>query len=281
MTKFKAFLLLAILSIMLVYLGRLIAGPGGMTFALIMAGLINFISYWYSDKIVLRMYSAREVAPSENPQLHQIVEDLAARANIKKPKVYVIPSEHPNAFATGRNPNNASIAVTEGILKLLSYEELRGVLAHEISHIKNYDILIGTIAATIAGAITYLSYMFRWVAIFGIGDDDDRGNVLVALLISILAPLAAMIVQLAISRQREYLADETGAKLIGDPTPLANALKKLAYGTQRVPMRANPATQHLFIVAPLKGGGLLTLFSTHPPIEKRIERLMSLKFGVI
>lgn len=276
MAKWKTFFLLALLTVLLVYLGRILAGPGGMTVALIFAGLMNFVSYWYSDKIVLKMYKAREIKPSEIPELHEIVGDLAMRAGVKKPRIYLIPTEHPNAFATGRNPEHASIAITRGIIKLLNREELRGVLAHEMSHIKNYDILIGTISATIAGAITYLAYMFRWASLFGLGD-EDRGNFFVALLMSILAPLAAMLIQLAISRQREYLADETGARLIGDPEALANALKKLAYGTSKIPLNANPATEHLFIIAPFKGSGIWGLFSTHPPVEERIRRLLALK----
>jgi len=279
MAKWKTYSLLAILTVFLVYLGRILGGPDGMLIALILAGTLNFISYWYSDKIVLRMYRAREIKPDEYPELHEIVADLAMRAGVKKPRIFLIPTNHPNAFATGRDPEHASVAVTTGILKILSREELRGVLAHEMSHVKNYDILIGTVAATLAGAITYLAYMFRWASLFGLGDEDERGNFLVAFLISLLAPIAAMLIQLAISRQREYLADETGAKLIGNPEPLANALRKLAYGASKVPLEANPATEHLFIVAPFKGSGVWSLFSTHPPIEKRINRLLSLKIG--
>lgn len=279
MSRWKAFFLLALLSVLLVYLGRLLAGPGGMTVALIFAGLINFVSYWHSDKIILRMYKAKEVPPGKFPELHEIVSDLAARAGVPKPKVYVIPTNHPNAFATGRNPRHASVAVTSGILKLLTKDELRGVLAHEISHVRNYDILVGTIAATLAGAITYLSYMFRWASIFGFGDDEDRGNFLLALVISLLAPLAACLIKLAISRQREFLADETGARLMGDPVPLAKALRKLEYGSTRLPLRANPATEHLFIVAPFRGKGVWSLFSTHPSTEERVERLLALKIG--
>lgn len=282
MRKWKAFFLLALLTVLLVYFGKILGGPYGMTFALIFAGFINFISYWFSDKIVLAMYRAKPVSYDEAPRLHEVVADLAQRVHIPKPKIYVIPTDHPNAFATGRNPSHASIAVTKGILRILNERELRGVLAHEISHVRNYDILIGTIAATLAGAITYLSQIFRFSLFFGgMGDDEDRGggNLLVALIISILAPLAALLVQLAVSRSREYLADETAARITRDPLGLASALEKLAYGAQKIPLQANPATSHLFIVTPFRGGGIYSLFSTHPPIEERIRRLreMSLR----
>jgi heat shock protein HtpX len=282
MTKWKAFFLLALLTVLLVYFGKILGGTYGMTLALIFAGFINFISYWFSDKIVLAMYRAKPVSHAEAPRLHEIVGELAQRAHIPKPKIYLIPTDHPNAFATGRNPNNASVAVTKGILRILNERELKGVLAHEISHVRNYDILIGTIAATLAGAITYLAQIFRFSLFFGgMGDDEDRGggNLLFALLVSILAPLAALLVQLAISRSREYLADETAAKITRDPLGLANALEKIAYGAKKIPLEANPATSHLFIVAPLKGEGIYSLFSTHPPIEERIRRLkeMSLR----
>jgi len=282
MTKWKAFFLLAFLTILLVYFGKILGGPYGMTFALIFAGFINFISYWFSDKIVLAMYRAKPVSYEDAPRLHEIVGDLAQRVHIPKPKIYVIPTNHPNAFATGRNPAHASVAVTKGIMKILNERELKGVLAHEISHVRNYDILIGTIAATLAGAITYLAQIFRFSLFFGgIGDDEDRGggNLLAALIISILAPLAALLVQLAVSRSREYLADETAAKITRDPLGLASALEKLAYGAKRVPLQANPATSHLFIVTPMMGKGMYSLFSTHPPIEDRIRRLkeMSLR----
>ncbi len=286
MSKLKTYLLLALLTILLVVIGDLIGGKSGMTIALVMAGVMNFVSYWWSDKIVLAMYRAKEVSPQEAPELHRIVAELAHAAGIPKPRVYIIPTDHPNAFATGRGPGHAAVAVTTGILNLLTERELRGVLSHELSHIKNRDVLIMTVAATIAGAITYLAYMARWAAIFGGfgGDDEDRGgNLLVILLISILAPLAAMIVQLAISRSREYLADATGAKISRDPLALASALKKLTYGAARRPLQsANPATAHLFIVTPFRGGGIASLFSTHPPIEDRIRRLeeMARRMGV-
>ncbi len=286
MSKLKTYLLLALLTILLVVIGDLIGGKSGMTIALVMAGVMNFVSYWWSDKIVLAMYRAKEVSPQEAPELHRIVSELAHAAGIPKPRVYIIPTDHPNAFATGRGPGHAAVAVTTGILNLLTERELRGVLSHELSHIRNRDVLIMTVAATIAGAITYLAYMARWAAIFGGfgGDDEDRGgNLLVILLISILAPLAAMIVQLAISRSREYLADATGAKISRDPLALASALRKLAYGAAKRPLQsANPATAHLFIVTPFRGGGITSLFSTHPPIEDRIRRLeeMAKRMGV-
>jgi len=286
MSKLKTYILLTLLTILFIWLGDLLGGRSGMLIALIFAGVMNFASYWWSDKIVLAMYRAKEVSPREAPRLHAIVEELAHAAGIPKPRVYIIPTDHPNAFATGRGPGHAAVAVTTGILKLLDERELRGVLSHELSHIKNRDILIMSVTATIAGAITYLAYMARWAAFLGgFGDDDDRGgNILVALLISILAPIAAMIIQLAISRSREYLADATGAKISRDPLALASALKKLAYGASRIPLQsANPATAHLFIVNPFKGGGLAALFSTHPPIEDRIRRLeeMARRMGVV
>lgn len=286
MSKLKTYLLLALLTVLLVIIGELVGGKSGMTIALVMAGIMNFVSYWWSDKIVLAMYRAKEISPQEAPELHRIVAELAHSAGIPKPRVYIIPTDHPNAFATGRGPGHAAVAVTTGILSLLNERELRGVLSHELSHIKNRDVLIMTVAATIAGAITYLAYMARWSAFFGGfgGDDEDRGgNLLVFLLISILAPLAAMIVQLAISRSREYLADATGAKISRDPLALASALRKLAYGAARIPLQtANPATAHLFIVTPFRGGGIASLFSTHPPIEDRIRRLeeMARRMGV-
>jgi len=275
MTKLKAYLLLAILTLIFIYVGKLIGGTSGMTFALLIAFLMNFFAYWYSDKIVLTMYRAKQVSERAYPELHRIVREVCQRAGIPKPKVYLIPSSHPNAFATGRNPSNASVAVTSGILKLLNEEELKGVIAHEVAHIRNYDILISTIAATLAGAITYLAYIARFAFFFG-GDDEEGRNPFAFLLIAILAPLAALLVQLAISRQREFLADETGARITRNPLALARALEKLAYGTSKIPLRANPATSHMFTVAPFKGGGINSLFSTHPPIEERIRRLRAM-----
>jgi heat shock protein HtpX len=238
---------------------------------------MNFASYWFSDKIVLKMYGAREVSPHEAPELHQLVQRLAQRAGIPMPRVYIIPSDAPNAFATGRNPQHGAVAVTEGILRMLDTDELAGVLAHELGHIRNRDTLIMTVAATLAGAITMLAHMAQWGAIFGFGrrDDEDSGGsgVFGLLFMAILAPIAATLIQLAISRSREYFADSTGAAVAGSPSGLARALEKLHYASQRLPMEANPATAHLFIVNPLTGGSLANLFSTHPPIEERIRRL--------
>jgi heat shock protein HtpX len=223
------------------------------------------------------MYHAKEVSESESPELYSMVRRLAHRAGLPMPKLYIIPQAQPNAFATGRNPQNGTVAVTTGIMDILSREELEGVLAHELAHIKNRDILIGTIAATIAGAISYLAQMAQWAMIFGgRHDDDERGTPIVAIVMMIVGPIAAMLVQMAISRSREYGADAGGAKIAGNPMYLANALKKLHIGSQKIPMNANPATSHMFIVNPLKGGGLLKLFSTHPPIEERVTRLESM-----
>ncbi len=276
--QFKTFILLAGLTVFLVYMGKLIGGPTGMVVALVFAGIMNLASYWFSDKIVLAMYGARPVSEAEAPELYQMVAEMAARAGIPTPRIYVIPGDAPNAFATGRNPEKAVVAVTEGLLRLMDPHEVKGVLGHELAHIKNRDILIQTVAATLAGAVMVLANLAKWSAIFGSfsSDDDDSGSlgIIGALVMAIIAPIAAMLIQMAISRSREYLADETGAKLAGNPEYLASALEKLAIASQRVPMvDANPATAHMFIVNPLSGGGLLTLFSTHPPIEERIRRL--------
>jgi heat shock protein HtpX len=271
----KTTFLMALLTVILVTAGGALGGQGGMVAAFLLAVVMNGVSYWFSDKIVLRMYGAKEIGQAEAPQLHRIVQDLTLRAHMPMPRVYVIPQAAPNAFATGRDENHAAVAVTEGILDILSESELRGVLAHELSHVKNRDILIGTIAATMAGAISMLANIAQWGMIFGGRSSDRRegGNPIVALAMIILAPLAAMLVQLAISRGREYGADATGAAISGDPLSLANALKKLQRGVEKIPMDANPATAHMFIVSPLTGGGLMTLFSTHPPLEERIRRL--------
>jgi heat shock protein HtpX len=239
---------------------------------------MNVGSYWFSDKIVLRMYRAREATEAESPQLHGIVRRLALAAGVPMPKVYVIPQESPNAFATGRNPSHAAVAVTEGILRILSPEELEGVLAHEMAHVRNRDILIGTMAATLAGAIMLLANMARFAAIFGGGRDDrGGGGTLQLLMMAILAPLGAMMIQMAVSRSREYLADETGARFCGKPEALAHALEKISGVSRQVPMQASPATAHMFIMSPLAGGGLTRLFSTHPPVEERVARLMAMR----
>ncbi len=276
--RIKTVLLLAGMTVFLIFMGKLIGGRSGMYLAFLLALGMNFFSYWFSDKIVLKMYGAQEVSPTEAPQLHQIVNELAQEAGVPKPRVYIIPDESPNAFATGRNPEHAAVAATEGILRLLTPAELKGVLAHEMGHVRNRDILISSIAATMAGAIMILADLARWGAIFGMGRDDDEGPGIVGILVmSIIAPIAALLVQMAISRSREYLADETGAHLAHNPESLARALEKLSMGTQRVPMNASPATAHMFIVNPLTGSSLMNLFSTHPPIEERVARLRAMR----
>lgn len=278
--QLKTTVLLAALTVLIVLIGRMFGGNQGMLIAFILAMIMNFGSYWFSDKIVLAMYRAKELSRSEAPEIHRMVEELAQHGGLPKPRIYLIPSDTPNAFATGRNPEHAVVAVTNGIVRLLEPEELKGVLAHELGHVKNRDILIGSIAATLAGVVMMLASMARFAAIFGFGgsdDDDGRGNIFVLILMSILAPLAAMLIQMAISRSREYLADETGARLAGNPRSLASALEKLAYGSQRIPMQqASPATAHMFIVNPLSGGGFTRWFSTHPPVEERVRRLRAL-----
>ncbi|HHI97722.1 MAG TPA: zinc metalloprotease HtpX [Thermodesulfatator atlanticus] len=278
----KTFLLLAALTALFLVIGQAFGGRTGLIIALVLAGALNFFAYWYSDKLALKMAGARPVSPAEAPELHQIVAKLAAQAGIPKPKVYVIPTETPNAFATGRNPENAAVAVTAGLMHLLDWDELEGVLAHEIAHIKNRDILVSTIAAVLAGAIAYLADMAQWSLFFGGifgGNDEEDHNPLSyvgLILMIILAPLAAMLIQLAISRSREYLADATGAKICRCPLSLARALEKLEAWNRKLPMQVNPAQAQMFIVNPLKGRGLAHLFSTHPPIEDRIRRLVEM-----
>lgn len=273
---FKTALLLGLLTGLIVLCGGALGGRSGMTLALVFAAAMNFASYWFSDKIVLAMYRAKPVTPQESPRLHAIVDRLIARAGLPKPKLYVIPEPSPNAFATGRNPSHAAVAATTGILELMSDEELEGVIAHELGHVKNRDILISSVAATIAGAITWLAYMARWGALFGGygGRDDRRGGGLELLVMAILAPIAALVIQMAISRSREYAADSTGAEIAGNPYGLAKALEKLGHASKRIPMNASPATSHMFIVKPFSGQALLNLFSTHPPLEERIRRLL-------
>ena len=277
MNGFKTIGLMITLTVMLVAIGGLLGGRTGMTFALIIAFGLNFFSYWFSDRIVLRMYKAKQVSEAEKPELYSIVRRLAQRAGLPMPKVYIINEDQPNAFATGRNPEHGAVAVTSGIISILTLEELEGVIAHELTHIKHRDILVGSIAATIAGAISYVAQMAQWAMIFGGGDDDD-GNPIVAIVMMIVAPIAALLVQMAISRSREYGADKGGASISGNPLYLANALKKLHVASQQIPMRANPATSHMFIVNPLKSGIVARLFSTHPPIEERIQRLESMAY---
>jgi heat shock protein HtpX len=279
MNTLKTGFLMTLLTVLFILVGQAVGGQNGAVFAFILAAAMNFGAYWFSDRIVLAMYRAREVSEADAPQLYAMVRELTQRGGLPMPRVYVIPSEAPNAFATGRNPQNAAVAVTEGIMRLLSPEELMGVIGHELAHIRNRDILIGTIAATFAGAITILASIARWGAIFGMGRDDDEGgggNILFVILFSMVASFAAMLIQMAISRSREYMADEAGARLVGEPRYLARALEKLHVGVARIPMEANPATAHMFIVNPLRGGGMMSLFSTHPPIEKRIERLLAM-----
>ena len=274
MNSLRTAVLLAGLAGILIALGWFFAGVNGAVIAFAVAIALNFTSYFFSDRIVLGMYRAKEVQRSENPELHGLVEELALAAEIPKPRVFVVPNDVPNAFATGRNPAHSVVAVTGGILKLLNREELKGVLAHEISHIKNRDVLVSTIAATVATAIMMLASMLRFTAIFGGMGRNDRGRGgLELLLLAILAPIAAMIVQLAISRSREYGADDRGARISGQPMGLANALMKLARVNEAAPPIASPSTAHLFIVNPLRGATFASLFSTHPPIEERVKRL--------
>ncbi len=276
----KTGVLLGVLTALVVAIGYAVGGQNGMVWAFGMALLMNLLSYWFSDRIVLAMYGAKPISEAEAPRLYAIVHRLATRAQIPMPHYYLIPTDAPNAFATGRNPEHAAVAVTEGILRILDEGELEGVLAHELSHVKNRDVLISTIAATLAGAITYLAHMLQWAAIFGgRSSDDEEGGAspFGAILLAIVAPFAAMLVQLAVSRAREYQADATGARLAGRTSGLAQALAKLEQASQAVPMKANPATAHLFIVNPLSGQTLMRLFSTHPPIEERIARLRAMR----
>ena len=272
----KTLLLLTLLTGLLLFIGEALGGRSGLVMALFFAFIMNFISYWFSDSIVLKMYGAREVTPAEMPELHGIIDELVQSAGLPKPKVCVVPEQAPNAFATGRNPEHSAVAVTEGILRVLSPQELKGVIAHELSHIKHRDTLISTVAATIAGAIMFLLRMAQWAWMFGGSRDDDNGggNILASLLLIVVGPLAAMIIQMAISRSREFKADEEGARISHAPMALADALLKLEAYAHRVPMeRATPTTSSFFIVNPLTGKGLLRLFSTHPSTEERVERL--------
>jgi heat shock protein HtpX len=275
MNMVKTVFLMTALTVGLVLLGGWFGGEDGMVIALVFAGLMNLGSYFFSDKIVLKMYRAREVGPEEAPVLYRVVERLARRAKIPMPRVAIIPSEQPNAFATGRSPKHAVVAATQGILRILDEDELEGVMAHELAHVRHRDILISSIAATLAGAIMVLA---RFGLFFG-GGDRDRGPAggAMALLLMILAPIAAIIVQAAISRSREYAADEGGAEISQKPRALASALRKLEAGAKQVPLEGNPATAHMFIVHPFRGRGLLTLFSTHPPVEERVERLLAMR----
>ena len=279
-SQIKTVLLLALLSGIIIVLGGLMGGRTGVIIAFGLALVMNVGSYWYSDKIVLSMYHARELAPEEAPYLHRIVEELARNAGIPKPRVCVVPEEAPNAFATGRDPQHAVVAVTEGIMRLLSPEELRGVVAHEVGHIVNRDILIQTVAGVLGSAIVTLANIFQFTAIFGGNrDGEGGGNPIGALVLALLAPIAAGLIQMAISRSREYLADDTGAELCGQPLALAGALAKLGSASGRIPMQeGNPSTEQMFIVAPMFSidGSMANLFSTHPPLEERIRRLQAM-----
>jgi heat shock protein HtpX len=283
MNTLRTTFLMALLTVLLVMAGGAIGGSSGMTFALVMAAVMNFVSYWFSDRIVLSMYGAKEVSEGESPEFFGMVRQLSVQAGIPMPRVYIIPSETPNAFATGRNPDHAAVAATTGIMRILTREELMGVMAHELSHVKNRDILISSVAATIAGAITYLAHMAQWAAIFGGGRDrdDDGGGLFGMLAMAIVAPIAAMLIQMAISRSREYQADKGGAEVTSNPLYLANALRKLDMANRQIPMQANAATAHMFIVNPLTGGGLKSIFSTHPPMEERVRRLEEMAYGKI
>ena len=276
--QIRTTVLLTLMMVFFMFIGNLLGGRQGLIIAFFFAAGMNFFSYWYSDKIVLRMYNAREATPSQAPELYSIVQDLANRAGLPTPRVYIIPKDSPNAFATGRNPENAVIAVTEGLLKIMNHDELAGVLGHELAHVNHRDTLIGSIAATMAGAIMMLASIARWSAIFGLGSDNNEGMGGFGLIImSILAPIAAVLIQTAISRSREYMADASGARYAQNNEGLASALEKLGSYSGKRPMDANPSTAHMFIVNPLSGQKMTRLFSTHPPLNDRIARLRGLQ----
>jgi len=278
MHTLRVALLMVVLTVLLVILGGFIGGENGALMALIFAGVMNFFSYWFSDKMVLAMYRAKEVTEAQAPELFSIVRRLAQQAHLPMPRVYVVQSDMANAFATGRNPQHAAVAVTTGIMRILSTEELEGVIAHELGHVKHRDILISSIAATIAGAISYLAWMGQWSMIFGGFGDDDDGNPWLALIAIIVMPIAAAMVQMAISRSREFAADAASAEITRNPLALASALGRLEQAAEQIPARVNPATSHMFIVNPLRGEKLANLFSTHPPIEERIARLQAMAY---
>jgi heat shock protein HtpX len=281
MNGFRTTMLLAALTALVVWIGNMFGGPNGAVLALLFAGVMNFFSYWFSDKIVLKMYGAQEISANDDPELYGLVQELAGRGGLPMPKVYIIPEDTPNAFATGRNPEHAAVAVTQGIRRILTKRELAGVLGHELTHVKNRDILISSIAATLAGAITYLAHMAQWGMMFGGSrgrdDEDGGGSIFSLLFMMIVAPLAAMLIQMAVSRSREYMADAGGAKISGDPLALAGALRKLEMGAQNIPLQVSDATAnstaHMFIVSPLSGGAIANLFSTHPAMAERVARL--------
>lgn len=279
----KTLFLLALLTAIILFLGQALGGRGGLVIALVLALAMNFVSYWWSDKIVLSMYRAQELSPTDGPWLHAMVAELAQNAGIPKPRICLIPQDAPNAFATGRNPDNAVVAVTQGIMQALTPEELRGVLAHEIAHIANRDILIQSVAAVLGAAIMSIAHMLQWGAIFGLGrrsDDEGGASGLSAIALAIVAPMAAMLIQMAISRSREYLADETGARISGRPLDLASALGRLDAASRQIPLEGSPVAENLFIVNPFTGADVANLFSTHPPIPERIARLREMAAGM-
>lgn len=279
MNTLKIWMLMSVLTVLLVLLGGTIGGQNGALVFLLIALAMNFFSYYYSDKIAIKMTRSRPVSESEAPELYAIVRRLCLSARLPMPKLYITPSPQPNAFATGRNPQNSAVAVTEGLMRILNRTELEGVLAHELAHIKNRDVLVGTVAAALAGAITMIASFIKWGAILGMNRDGDEGpgGLVGALVLAIVAPIAAMMVQMAVSRTREYIADATGARMVGSSEGLASALLKLERGARAVPMDVNPAASHLFIVNPLSGSAMLKLFSTHPPIAERVQKLRSLR----
>jgi len=277
MNNVKTIILLGALTGLFLFIGGMVGGRNGMLIAFIFAGVMNIAAYWFSDTIVLRTYKVQPLSESQNPQIHSMLEELCREAEIPKPKLYVINQESPNAFATGRNPHHGAIALSSGIIKMMSLEELKGVIAHELSHIRHRDTLIQSVSATLAGAIMFLAYQMRWFAFLGGGSDDDDGGILGLLVMAILAPIAAMMIQMAISRSREYKADEGAAALTHNPEGLASGLEKLGYYSKRIPMQTTRQTAHLFIVSPLTGKSLMNLFSTHPPLESRIEKLRSMR----
>jgi heat shock protein HtpX len=281
MNTLKTAFLLTLMTLLFIFIGYMLGGRQGMVVAFIFAALMNLGTYWFSDKIVLGMYRAQKVDEGSSPRLHSIVRRAASTAKLPMPNVYVIPTQTPNAFATGRNPKHSAVAVTQGIMKILDDDELEGVVSHEMAHVRNRDILTGSIVATLAGAISMLAFMARFAAIFGgYGGRDRQGGGLGFLIMAIVAPLAALLIQMAISRSREFAADSTAAKNSHKPLALASALKKLEYAAKRIPLEAKPSTAHLFIVNPLSGKGMASLFSTHPPIEQRVARLEKMARGI-